>query len=119
MTAKRFHRPLGPLFAGNVLFGAGLFFHAFLYNFYLEALGHPETVMGYAAASLTVGGLAALLPAGRLVDTLGARVVLRGAVVLGAVGLVAGAVVARPAMVYAAAVAAGAGAGSWRAAQGP
>ena len=64
-------RTLGLLFGGNVLFAAGLFFHAFLYNFYLDAIGHSEAVMGYAAASLTAGGLAALLPAGKLVDKLG------------------------------------------------
>ena len=113
------HRALGSLLGGNVLFGAGLFFHAFLYNFYLEAIGHPETVMGYAAAFLTAGGLAALLPAGKLVDVLGPRLVLCGAVVLGAVGLAVGAVVARPALIYGAAMVAGAGAGSWRVAQGP
>ncbi len=113
------HRALGSLLGGNVLFGAGLFFHAFLYNFYLEAIGHPETVMGYAAAFLTAGGLAALLPAGKLVDVLGPRLVLCGAVVLGALGLAVGAVVARPALIYGAAMVAGAGAGSWRVAQGP
>ena len=116
---KPLHRALGSLLGGNVLFGAGLFFHAFLYNFYLEAIGHPETVMGYAAASLTAGGLAALLPAGKLVDVLGPRLVLCIAVVLGALGLGVGAVVARPALIYGAAMAAGAGAGSWRVAQGP
>ncbi|MCZ6916727.1 MAG: MFS transporter [Gemmatimonadetes bacterium] len=110
---------LGSLFGGNVLFGAGLFFHAFLYNFYLQALGHSETVMGYAAASLTAGALAALLPAGKLVDRRGSRLVLLGAVLLGAVGLVTGALVTRPALVYAASVATGAGTGSWRVAGGP
>ncbi len=110
---------LGSLFGGNVLFGAGLFFHAFLYNFYLEALGHSETVMGYAVASLTAGALAALLPAGKLVDGRGSRLVLLGAVLLGALGLVTGALVTRPALVYAASAATGAGTGSWRVAQGP
>ncbi len=112
-------RALGLLFGGNVLFAAGLFFHAFLYNFYLDALGHSEAVMGYAAASLTAGGLAALLPAGKLVDKLGSRVVLCGAVFLGAAGLGLGAMVTRPSLVYAAALAAGAGTGAWRVAQGP
>ena len=112
-------RALGLLFGGNVLFAAGLFFHAFLYNFYLDALGHSEAVMGYAAASLTAGGLAALLPAGKLVDKLGSRVVLCAAVFLGAVGLGAGAIVTRPSLVYAAALVAGGGTAAWRVAQGP
>ncbi|MCH7475235.1 MAG: hypothetical protein IIA27_11230, partial [Gemmatimonadetes bacterium] len=112
-------RDLGFLFGGNVLFGAGLFFHAFLYNFYLEAIGHAEAVMGYAAASLTAGALAALLPAGKLVDARGPRLVLCTGVMLGVLGLAAGALVAAPAAVYAAAALAGAGAGSWRVAQGP
>ncbi len=112
-------RALGSLFGGNVLFGAGLFFHAFLYNFYLDALGHSETVMGYAAASLAAGGLAALLPSGKLVDAVGSRAVLCLAVFLGAVGLGVGAVATRPSLIYAAAVVAGAGTGSWRVAQGP
>jgi MFS family permease len=110
---------LGSLFGGNVLFGAGLFFHAFLYNFYLDALGHSETVMGYAAASLTAGALAALLPAGKLVDRKGSRLVLWLAALVGAVGLMTSALVTTPAMVYAASVATGAGTGSWRVAQGP
>ncbi len=112
-------RALGLLFGGNVLFAAGLFFHAFLYNFYLDALGHSEAVMGYAAASLTAGGLAALLPAGKLVDKLGSRAVLCAAVFLGAVGLGAGAIVTRPSLVYAAALVAGGGTAAWRVAQGP
>ena len=103
-------RDLGFLFGGNVLFGAGLFFHAFLYNFYLEAIGHAEAVMGYAAASLTAGALAALLPAGKLVDARGPRLVLCTGVMLGVLGLAAGALVAAPAAVYAAAALAGAGA---------
>jgi MFS family permease len=110
---------LSSLFGGNVLFGAGLFFHAFLYNFYLEALGHSETVMGYAAAFLTAGALAALLPAGKLVDKRGSRPVLLAAVLLGAVGLIAGALVSQPLPVYAASLATGAGTGSWRVALGP
>ncbi len=110
---------LSSLFGGNILFGAGLFFHAFLYNFYLEALGHSETVMGYAAAFLTAGALAALLPAGKLVDKRGSRPVLLAAVLLGAVGLIAGALVTQPLPVYAASLATGAGTGSWRVALGP
>src|SRR5439155_1649298 len=58
-------RALGPILsviAGNVLFGTGLIFHAFLYNFYLEALHLSSDVMGDAAAAL------------------------RGALILGAVG---------------------------------
>ena len=49
--------------AANVLFGSGLFFHAFLYNFYLDKLGMSPAVMGRAAAALTTGGLVTLLPA--------------------------------------------------------
>jgi len=75
--------------------------------------------MGYAAASLTAGALAALLPAGKLVDARGPRLVLCTGVMLGVLGLAAGALVTAPAAVYAAAALAGAGAGSWRVAQGP
>ena len=48
--------------AGNVLFATGLIIHAFLYNFYLEALGVSATVMGHAAAALTAGSLLTLIP---------------------------------------------------------
>jgi MFS family permease len=107
-------RPLVRLIAGNVLFATGLSFHGFLYNFYLEALGHAEGVMGQAAAALTLGGLASLLPAGWLADRAGPRrsLVLAGIVVT--VGLAAGALAERPLPVYLAAVVAGIGFGLWR-----
>ncbi len=104
---------------GNVLFGAGLFFHAFLYNFYLDALRHSEAVMGYAAAALTGGGLAMLLPAGRLVDRRGPRVTMVAAALVAASGLALGAWVATPFPIYAAAAVAGAGGGLWRVAVSP
>src|SRR5881296_3488487 len=59
--------------AGNLMFGTGLIFHAFLYNFYLEALHLPTEVMGHAAAALTAGGLVTLLPAGVLTDRAGPK----------------------------------------------
>jgi MFS family permease len=107
------------LLGGNVLFGTGLFFHAFLYNFYLEALGHNEVVMGLAAAALTAGGLVALVPAGRLVDRFGAGRLLVGAVLSATVGLAAGALVERPVAIYMAAFVAGLGTVTWRIATGP
>ena len=112
-------RPLVLLIAGNVLFGTGLIFHAFLYNFYLEALNHPVEVMGHAAAALTGGGLVMLLPAGTLADRAGPRAALVGAVALLTLGLVLGAVVVTPPAVYGAALLAGAGSGIWRVAVGP
>ncbi|MGH7729973.1 MAG: MFS transporter, partial [Candidatus Eiseniibacteriota bacterium] len=112
-------RGLVLLIAGNVLFGTGLIVHAFLYNYYLEALGQPVEVMGHAAAALTGGGVLMLLPAGALADRLGYRVALVGAAAVLTVGLVLGAVVATPAAVYGAAVLAGAGSGIWRVAVGP
>jgi MFS family permease len=100
--------------AGNVLFGTGLVFHAFLYNFYLDGLRFSATVMGYASAALTGGGLTMLLPAGRLVDRFGPKhaAVLAGAVTTA--GLALGAWVERPLPVYLAAGLAGAGGGLWR-----
>ncbi len=112
-------RRLGLFFAANVLFGAGLFYHAFLYNFYLDALGLGEAVMGWAQAALTAGGLIALLPAGILVDRVGARPAFVGACALAAMGLALGAVAARPAPVYLAGVLAGLGTATWRVASGP
>lgn len=112
-------RPLAILVVGNVLFGSGLFFHAFLYNFYLEALQWPASVMGYAAAALTAGGLASLLPAGWLTDRWGGRGVVIVAAAVTACGLVAGALVERPWAMYVAASLAGAGGGFWRVAVNP
>jgi MFS family permease len=108
-----------PLFAANVLFGAGLFAHAFLYNFYLEGLGQGESLMGLAAASLTAGGLVALGPAGVVVDRVGPRAAFAGAAGLAALGLAAGALVRAPLAVDAAAFLAGMGTASWRVAGGP
>src|SRR5438309_1409109 len=50
--------PVVVFLAANVLFGSGLFFHSFLYNFYLNNLSLPPTVMGHAAAALGAGGTA-------------------------------------------------------------
>ena len=112
-------RPVLPLFAANVLFGAGLFAHAFLYNFYLQGLGLGEAVMGLAAASLTAGGLLALAPAGAVVDRVGPRAAFAGAAALTALGLAAGALVRAPLAVNAAAFLAGMGTATWRVAGGP
>jgi MFS family permease len=110
---------LGLFFTGNALFGAGLFFHAFLYNFYLDALDFGEAVMGVAAAALTAGGLIALLPAGRVVDRWGARTTLLGACLFAWTGLSLGALTESAWPVYAAAFVAGLGAVAWRVAMGP
>ena len=105
--------------AGNVLFATGLIFHAFLYNFYIEALGLSADVMGHAASFLTAGSLTALIPAGLLADRVGPRATLLiGAVVL-AVGLALGAVAATPVSLWGAAAVAGAGSGFWRVAMAP
>ena len=112
-------RALVPFFAANVLFASGLFTHALLYNFYLDALGFAEGAMGAAAAALTAGGLVALAPAGVAVDRWGTRPVYLGAVTACAAGLALGAVVERTGLVLAAAVLAGAGTASWRVAMGP
>jgi MFS family permease len=111
--------PLVGFFGANLLFGAGLFAHAFLYNFYLDALQHGEAVMGLAAAALTAGGLTALMPAGILVDRVGAAAAYLVAVALAVAGLVAGALVTQPLFIYAAAFIAGSGTATWRVAMGP
>jgi MFS family permease len=106
-------------FVANALFAAGLFAHAFLYNFYLDALGLGEGVMGVAAAALTAGGLAALIPAGLVTDRLGPAKTFLLASAVCATGLAAGGVVATRSGVYAAAAVAGMGAAAWRVAMGP
>jgi hypothetical protein len=106
-------------FAANVLFAAGLFAHAFLYNFYLEGAGHAEGVMGVAAAALTAGGLAALVPAGLITDRLGPSTAFLIAAATCAAGLAAGAVVEGRLPVYAAAAVAGSGTAAWRVSMGP
>src|SRR5260370_12733171 len=99
--------------AGSVLFATGLISHAFLYNFYLEALHFSPQVMGHAAAALTAGGLVVLLPAGALGDRVGPRAVVVTAAAVLAIGLALGAVAVAPAAIYAAAALAGAGPGMW------
>jgi MFS family permease len=106
-------------FLANALFGAGLFFHAFLYNFYLQGLGHGEGVMGVAAAAISAGGVLALIPAGFAVDRWGVRTSYLIAALIAAIGLAAGAVVERPLPVYAASAVTGAGAAAFRVTMGP
>src|SRR5204863_7533751 len=97
MTSSNRVPPSAAVFlAANVLFGSGLFFHAFLYNFYLDKLSLSPTVMGQAAAALTTGGLVTLLPAGWIFDRLGARVSLMLGALICAVGLAAGAMTTVP-----------------------
>jgi predicted MFS family arabinose efflux permease len=122
VTAERDARGWGRLtlfFACNVLFGAGLFAHGLLYNFYLDQLGVREGVMGGAAAALTAGGLTMLWPAGRLVDRVGAGASYLLAALLTTSGLVLGAFTRTSAAIYTAAFLAGAGTAAWRVAMGP
>jgi MFS family permease len=104
---------------GNVLFAAGLFSHALLYNFYLESLGLSAIVFGNAAAALTAGGLLALIPAGLLVDRVGPRAAYQVAGVLLAAGLATGALATTPLAIYGCALIAGLGTAVWRVAMAP
>lgn len=106
-------------FAANVLFGSGLFAHGFLYNFYMAELRAGPAAMGVAAAALMVGGLAALAPAGVLVDRAGPRRAYLAGSVVAAAGLMAGAFAEGLPALYAAAFVAGAGTAAWRVAMGP
>jgi len=112
-------RPLALFFAGNVCFAAGLFVHAFLYNFYLRELGLPASAMGHQAAAITIGGLLALLPTGLVIDRFGLRPALLGSVVLAAAGLGLTAVTRGPATIYLTAALIGLGASGWRVASSP
>jgi MFS family permease len=119
MSEERLPRSAILFLAANVLFGSGLFFHAFLYNFYLDKLGLSPAVMGRAAAALTTGGLVTLLPAGWVFDRLGARASLLAGALITAIGLAAGAIASGPLTIYLAAAIAGAGNALWRVTQAP
>jgi MFS family permease len=112
-------RPLALFFAGNVCLAAGLFVHAFLFNFYLRDLGLPTSAMGHQAAAITLGGLLALLPAGLVIDRVGLRPALFGAVILATAGLALTAVARSPVTIFPAAALIGLGAATWRVALGP
>jgi MFS family permease len=112
-------RSLALLFGGNVLFAAGLFVHAFLFNFYLRELQLPASVMGHQVAAMTIGGLCALLPAGVIIDRIGTRSALLGGVVCACVGLTLTALARDPIVIYVAAFMIGLGGASCRVAWGP
>src|SRR5688572_17160601 len=112
-------RPLALFFAGNVCLAAGLFVHAFLFNFYLRDLSLPASAMGHQAAAITLGGLLALLPAGLVIDRVGLRPALFGAVIVATAGLALTALARTAATIYPAAVLIGLGAATWRVALGP
>ena len=103
----------------NMLFGAGLFAHAFLYNFYLADLGFGAVVMGTAAAAMTVGGVAALIPTGVLIDHWGIRRAYICAAAFASGGLLLGAIFEMRYGILASAVVAGAGAAGFRVVMGP
>jgi MFS family permease len=107
------------LLAGNVLFGAGLFIHAFLFNYYLRELNLAATAMGHQVAAMTLGGLAGLLPAGMLIDRRGARAVMLAGVGVTVLGLVLTALFRTAGSIYAAAFIVGLGAASCRVSWGP
>lgn len=112
-------RSLALLFSGNVLFAAGLFVHAFLFNFYLRELQLSPSVMGHQVAAMTLGGLCALLPAGVIIDRVGTRAALLGGVVAASAGLALTALARDPAVIYAAAFGIGLGGATCRVAWGP
>lgn len=112
-------RSLALLLMGNVLFGAGLFVHAFLFNFYLRDLQLPASVMGHQVAAMTLGGLCALLPAGIVIDRLGTRTALMAGVAITFVGLTATALARAAVLIYGSAALIGLGAATCRVAWGP
>jgi MFS family permease len=107
-------RNLGLFLAGNVCFGAGLIVHAFAYNFYLRDLGFAPATMGDQVSAMTLGGLAALLPAGWATDRLGAKQLMAIGVVVCTIGLVLGGLVRDRATMLAAAAVVGAGGATCR-----
>jgi MFS family permease len=112
-------RSLALLYTGNVLFAAGLFAHAFLFNFYIRELQLPATVMGHQVAAMTLGGLCALLPAGVVIDRVGLRLALLAGVVVTTLGLVLTAILRNPAGIYVAAFGIGLGGATCRVSWGP
>jgi len=75
--------------------------------------------MGYQVAAMTLGGLAALFPAGLIIDRFGTRVALLGGVVTTTVGLTMAALVRDRAAIQAAAVIIGIGGAACRVSWGP
>jgi MFS family permease len=106
-------------FTGNVCVAAGLFVHAFSFNFYLRELGFTASMMGHQVAAMTMGGLAGLLPAGVAIDRLGTRAALLGGVVVTTIGLAVAAVVRQPVAILAAGVVIGVGGATCRVSWGP
>ena len=112
-------RSLALLYAANVLFAAGLFAHAFLFNFYIRELQLSAAVMGHQVAAMTLGGLCALLPAGVVIDRVGLRVALVGGVTVTTLGLALTAIARGPTGIYVAAFGIGLGGATCRVAWGP
>jgi MFS family permease len=119
LSAPTHSRDLALFFAGNVCVGAGLFVHAFLFNFYLRELDRSASVMGYQAAAIMIGGLVALLPAGLIIDRIGLRHALLGGVVVATAGLALTALTRTPATIYPAAFLIGLGGATCRVSWSP
>src|SRR5581483_8096133 len=110
---------LAVFFAGNVCVGAGLFIHAFSFNFYLRDLGYTAAVMGHQVTAMTAGGLLALLPAGIAIDRFGTRLSMLGGVAIATAGLAISALVHDAWLIQAMAVLIGIGGATCRVSWGP
>jgi len=110
---------LALFFTGNVAIVAGIIVHTFAFNFYLRELGFSAVVMGHQVTAMTLGGLAALFPAGVLTDRFGTKAMMLVGVALTTIGCTLGALSRETLWIHAAAAVIGAGAATCRVTWGP
>jgi MFS family permease len=72
----------------SMLIGLGMSFFDVLFNFYLVSIGYKADTIGVLSTVARIGGLVVGIPAGRLIDRIGARRALILSVLVYMVGLV-------------------------------
>ena len=87
-TLRRMPTSVWRVLFHSMLIGLGMSFFEVLFNFYLVSIGYKADTIGVLSTVARIAGLVVGIPAGRLIDRIGARRALITSVLIYMVGLV-------------------------------
>ena len=87
-TLRRVPTSVWRVLMHSMLIGLGMSFFEVLFNFYLVSIGYKADTIGVLSTVARIAGLVVGIPAGRLIDRIGARRALITSVLIYMVGLV-------------------------------